>query len=67
MLELVSKNCKDPLKPWRDVCIDESMVPIRGRIKFCQYAPCKTKVQKTDILKVVTQSVLKSLSSLLSS
>ncbi|KAJ1355130.1 hypothetical protein KIN20_012410, partial [Parelaphostrongylus tenuis] len=39
MPELVNENYKDPFKPRRDVCIDESMVPFTGRIKFRQYAP----------------------------
>ena len=40
-VELINKAFQDAFRPGREVCIDESLVPFRGRIIFRQYIPNK--------------------------
>ena len=40
-IALFNAACERIYKPGRDICIDESLVPFRGRIVFRQYIPNK--------------------------
>jgi hypothetical protein len=41
LLEIISKEIKNAIIPGKEVVIDESMVPWRGRLLFRQYIPGK--------------------------
>ncbi|XP_071050798.1 piggyBac transposable element-derived protein 4-like [Onthophagus taurus] len=41
IIELLRSRFKASMKPFKDLCIDESIVPWKGRLSFKQYIPSK--------------------------
>ncbi|EPB78763.1 hypothetical protein ANCCEY_02153 [Ancylostoma ceylanicum] len=50
-----NKACQDSFRPGREVCIDESLVPFRGRIAFRQYIPGKRHRYGIKLFKLCTE------------
>uniref|UniRef100_A0A0N5BEP7 DDE_Tnp_1_7 domain-containing protein n=1 Tax=Strongyloides papillosus TaxID=174720 RepID=A0A0N5BEP7_STREA len=48
-------RCKTLFRPGENVCIDESLVPYRGRISFRQYIPSKRYSYGIKIFKICSQ------------
>ncbi|EPB69401.1 transposase, IS4 family [Ancylostoma ceylanicum] len=54
-MKLFISNCQRLLIPGKDVCIDESLIPFRGRLKFRQYIPSKKHKYGIKVFKVCSQ------------
>ncbi|KIH62942.1 hypothetical protein ANCDUO_06765, partial [Ancylostoma duodenale] len=54
-LHLFNKACQDSFRPGRELCIDESLVPFRGRIVFRQYIPSKRHRHGIKLFKMCTK------------
>lgn len=55
LLELVKQVYKSTLVPDEAVCIDETLVPFRGRVKFRQYIPNKRHKFGMKLFKICVQ------------
>ncbi|EYC43082.1 hypothetical protein Y032_0504g2648 [Ancylostoma ceylanicum] len=54
-LRLLNKACQDSFRPGKEVCVDESVVPFRGRIVFRQYIPSKRHRYCNKLFKMCTK------------
>lgn len=54
-MEKFNGNCQNAYRPGKDACIDESLVPFRGRIVFRQYIPNKRHRYGTKIFKLCSK------------
>lgn len=54
-LQLFNKSCSDYYKAGKEVCIDEFLVPFRGRIVFRQYIPSKRQRYGIKLFKLSCQ------------
>lgn len=52
IIEAIVKIFKRSIKPGKNIIIDESMVPWRGRLSFCQYIPGKQHKYGVKLYKV---------------
>uniref|UniRef100_A0A1B6MQT6 PiggyBac transposable element-derived protein domain-containing protein n=1 Tax=Graphocephala atropunctata TaxID=36148 RepID=A0A1B6MQT6_9HEMI len=41
LISALNVKFQEAMNPFEDICIDETMVPFRGRVKFRQYVPSK--------------------------
>lgn len=55
LLNICNKNFQAALTPGQYVCIDESMVPFRGRLSFLQYIPGKRHKYGVKIFKLCSE------------
>jgi hypothetical protein len=55
LLELVKESYKNTIVPGETVCIDETLVPFRGRLKFRQYIPNKKQKFGIKLFKICVQ------------
>lgn len=51
-MTLLNKKCQNALTANENVCIDETMVPFRGRLSFKQYIPGKRHKYSVKIFKL---------------
>lgn len=56
LISILLRNYQKVLSPGRVLVIDESMVPIRGRLSFRQYTPNKTHRYGVKLYKLCTSS-----------
>ena len=56
-MRLYISKCQLFLTPDRNVCIDESLIPFRGRLRFRQYLPNKKKKYGIKIFKLCTARI----------
>lgn len=54
ILNMFIKNFQEAYTPGRKVCIDESMIPFRGRLSFRQYIPSKSHKYGIKVYKLCT-------------
>ncbi|KAL6730335.1 hypothetical protein Aduo_001315 [Ancylostoma duodenale] len=54
-LSLFNKACQGSFRPGRELCIDESLVPFRGRNVFRQYIPSKRYRYGIKLFKMYTK------------
>lgn len=54
ILDLIIKNFQNCFNPGRNLVVDESMVPFRGRLIFRQYIPNKTHKYGVKLYKLCT-------------
>jgi hypothetical protein len=52
LLNIISKAIKETVIPGKEIVIDESMVPWRGRLLFCQYIPGKSHKYGVKLYKL---------------
>lgn len=54
LLSLLLNNFKAVIKPGKDLVVDESMIPFRGRLVFRQYLPNKSHKYGMKLYKICT-------------
>ncbi|GBP44057.1 PiggyBac transposable element-derived protein 4 [Eumeta japonica] len=54
LLDMLNVNFKNNFIPGQDICVDESMVPFRGRLLFCQYNKQKRHKYGIKLFKLCT-------------
>lgn len=54
VLDMFIEKFKDVYIPGRSICVDESMVPWKGRLKFRQYIPSKKHRYGMKLYKLCT-------------
>ncbi|KAJ3652553.1 hypothetical protein Zmor_018508 [Zophobas morio] len=52
LLKLLKRLFQDPMVPGAFVCIEETLVPFRSRLKFIQYIASKRHKFGTKLLKL---------------
>nr|XP_047143975.1 piggyBac transposable element-derived protein 4-like [Hydra vulgaris] len=55
-VNLFIARCQHLLVPGRDICIDESMIPFRGRLRFRMYIPSKRHKYGIKIFKLCSNN-----------
>ncbi|KJH43099.1 hypothetical protein DICVIV_10901 [Dictyocaulus viviparus] len=54
LIQTVNRNCKRVFKPGKKLCINVSLVPLRGKVAYCQYTSHKRYKCGIKVFKLCT-------------